>query len=343
MRSARLLVPRLAQLLPIPTNFRESVALELDGFSEYMAEVTPQQKAAIEELAERIIRSQQTKDPIFEFRVEGHADVARRIPTAERKWFEDNVSRERAHNGFELLAEALEKKGGKDAAKRIVRGSKAFGLGTRSLKVPNAQTEDQFRRNRRVVFIIRQVTFLPPPPPPPERPTSVVEDRFTARLVGVASLTKSFSPATEGIGLRANIEIVDKVEKKKALFDVFAAGAGIAGGPTQVGGSINIRPGPAQPFKTFRLLGNGAPVIDLNSFAGKCTVFVGVGGGAGTATAGGAISISFDALEAAGANTQPGVVPLPTADNTGAQTPGIAAGDVLPLAFMRMRGSVEPL
>src|SRR5215472_10883673 len=34
---------RVAQRLPTPVNFREREALELDGFPEYMADVTPEQ------------------------------------------------------------------------------------------------------------------------------------------------------------------------------------------------------------------------------------------------------------------------------------------------------------
>src|ERR1019366_2353952 len=109
-------------------------------------------------LAVRIIKSNQTNDPIFGFRVEGHADVARTIPVDQRTQFENEISDERAENGFKLLVEAIRRKSGNEAlAQKILSNSKAFGLGTQQLKVPNAINEQQFQQNRRVVFIIRQV------------------------------------------------------------------------------------------------------------------------------------------------------------------------------------------
>src|SRR3954468_15735940 len=74
-----LLHGQAARRLPIPVNFRERPALELDGFSEYAAEITPDQRKAIDALALEIVKSNDTNNPIFEFRVEGFADKARRI------------------------------------------------------------------------------------------------------------------------------------------------------------------------------------------------------------------------------------------------------------------------
>ncbi len=74
----RLLPGRFLSLLPIPTDFRERNALELEDFPEYIAELNPSQRQKIDNLAVEIVRSNDTNDPIFEFRVEGHADVARR-------------------------------------------------------------------------------------------------------------------------------------------------------------------------------------------------------------------------------------------------------------------------
>jgi hypothetical protein len=329
---------QVAQRLPTPVNFREREALELDGFPEYMADVTSEQRKAIDDLATQIIKSNDTNDPIFEFRVEGFADVARRIPNPqERKALEDTISKERALNGFDLLVEALQRKGGDALAQKIKQGSRAFGLGSQRLKIPNATTEAQFRRNRRVVFVVRQVTFIPPPPEPPPPPRSVVEDRFSVQLLRAATISVSPSPGIDSLTVAADLQIVDRMEGKRALFKVMATGGGFSVGPTRGGGSLTLSEGPVVNFKTFRLLGRGAPTINLKSFEGAVSVFVDGGGGAGPVTRGGTLSFSFDGLEANGANTQPQVIRVP-GGNSGLMTPGIAAGAVT-VGLMRMVGT----
>ena len=97
-----LLRAQLALQLPQPVNFRENVALEIEGFDEFetgvadVSDISPrkdsparaQHKKEIEELAVKIIKSNSTNDPIFGVRVEGHADIAKRgapISAAARK------------------------------------------------------------------------------------------------------------------------------------------------------------------------------------------------------------------------------------------------------------------
>ncbi|MFM0205609.1 hypothetical protein PQR53_38005 [Paraburkholderia fungorum] len=324
-----LLRAQVARRMPTPVNFRERAALELDGFAEYSEDVTSEQFFAIDNLAAQIVKSNDTADPIYEFRVEGFADVARRYADPqERKAREQKVSEDRAKNGFDLLVEALERKGGEAFAQKIKKGSTWFGLGTKSLKVPNASTEAQFRRNRRVVFIVRQVTFIPPPPEPPEPPRSVVEDRFSVQLLRTGSGTLTVSPGIESHTLAATVQIVDGLEKKAALFNVYATGVGVGGGPWPVGGSLTTGPGPVVNFKTFRLLGRGAPTISLKSFEGMVTVFVDIGGGLGPLTKGGTLSFSFDGLQSNGANTMPQVIRVPAGGNSTVMAPGLSAGDV---------------
>lgn len=330
------------QRLPTPVDFRERAALELDGFPEYITDITPAQRKAIEDLAVQIIRSNETSNPIYAFRVEGFADIARRIPDPkERKWFEDGISKERAENGFTLLVDALRRKGGNAIADRIARRSTKFGLGSQRLKVPNASSEAEFRKNRRVVFIVRQVTFIPPPPKPPERPSSAIEDRFSVQLLRAATVAVSVVQGVEVLTVAADLQVVDHMENKRAVFKVETMGGGFGVGPTRLGGSFNYKEGPPQKFRTFRLLGRGAPNIGLNSFAGKVTVFVDPGGGAGPKTAGASMSISFDALEANGANTQPSVVPIPGGNNATVAMPGISFGHATH-GFMRMVGAPAP-
>jgi hypothetical protein len=334
---------QVARRLPTPVNFRERIALELDGFSEYASEVTPQQQQQIEDLAAEIVKSNDTNDPIFEFRVEGHADIARRFSDPnERRFQEENVSNDRAQTGLELLRDALKKKGGEALAQKIVKGSRAFGLGTRDLRVPNATTEAEFRRNRRVVFVVRQVTFIPAPPEPPAPPRSIIEDRFSAQLIRSATFSGSPTTGVEGLIVKASIEIVDKIDRKRALFDVTAVGGGFSVGPFKGGGSVTLGAGPVKDFKTFRLLGAGAGNISLKSFEGAVTVFVDISAGVATKTKGGTLRFVFDGLQANGANTQPTIIELPGADDSSAQVPGISFGDVT-VGTMKMSGTPSSL
>jgi len=82
-----LLRAQLANRLPQPVNFRVREALEIDRFSEFVTDISQQQKDEINTLALEIVKSNSTNDPIFEFRVEGHADIARTIPVGEQKQF----------------------------------------------------------------------------------------------------------------------------------------------------------------------------------------------------------------------------------------------------------------
>lgn len=300
--------PRVLAKLPIPVNFRERQALELDGFPEYIAQLAPGQLQAIDVLAGEIVRSNDTNDPIFEFRVEGHADVARRITDkAERKWFEDNISQERADNAFDLLVEELKRRGGEALAKKIAKGSKAFGLGTQNLKVPNATTETQFRLNRRVVFIVREVTFIPRPDPLPP-PPSVVEDRFRVRLINAGVITVGITVGTESVTVTGTISITDIIDKKSAQFNFTATGGGLGLGLTKLGGSVSLSSGDEVGFKIFRL---ASTAISLSSIEGLVTVFVDPSGSAGPVSAGGKLTFSFDALEDNGANTMPQLIAVP--------------------------------
>ena len=300
--------PRVLAKLPIPVNFRERQALELDGFPEYIAQLAPGQLQAIDLLAREIVRSNDTNDPIFEFRVEGHADIARRIADkAERKWFEDNISKERADNAFDLLVEELKRRGGEALAKKIAKGSKAFELGTQSLKVSNATTEGQFRLNRRVVFIVRQVTFIPRPDPSPP-PPSVIEDRFRVRLINAGVMTVSSKILVESVTVTGVVSISDIIDKKSAQFNFTTTGGGLGLGLTKLGGSVSLSSGGEVGFKIFRL---ARTMINLNSLDGLVTVFVDPSGSAGPVSIGGKLTFSFDALEDNGANTMPTLIAVP--------------------------------
>jgi len=329
---------QVRQGLPIPVNFREKEALELDDFPEYIVDLTPHQKDMIEALALAIVKSNDTRDPIFEFRVEGHADIARRISDPnERKKFEDEISIDRAEHGFDALAAALKLKGGEALANRITKGSTAFGLGTQRLKVPNATTEAQFRLNRRVVFYIRQVTFIPPPPAPTPPPSSVIEDRYSVQLIKGAVLTVTLADAIESVSALVTLRITDHIEKKTADFVATATGVGVGGGPFPLGGSINFDPGPEVFFKTFRFTDSRSDV-DLSSFVGPVTIFSDANTGIGPLSAGGTLSFVFDALPDHGINTQPQVIRVPSGSSS-FSVPGASAPEALPIGRLTMKGS----
>lgn len=359
---------QIATLLPQPVDFREGVELEIEGFDEFetgltdASDVSPrkdsparaQHKKEIEELAVKIIKSNNSgNDPIFGVRVEGHADIAKRgapISAAARKQIEDQISSERGVGGLNELLNAIMRKSGNDLAlvAKIARNSKSFGLGTQQLKEKNATTEAQFKKNRRGVFIAKKVTLVPRPPVAPPSPSSAIEDRFAVRLVNAGNLTVTIGLVAQSFNLSAVLEVTDKVEKKKARFDVLATGGGLASSPTRFGGSVTFAPGPFVPFKTFRLLsGPGArgvaSLINLKSFEGGVTVFVDASASkGGTQSDGGTLSFSFDALEAAGANTLPPIVRVPSG-NGSLNTPGGASPQVLPAGLMRMAGAPSNL
>ena len=95
-------------------------------------------------------------------------------------------------------------------------------------------------------------------------------------------------------------------------------------------------------FKILRLLGRLAAQIGLNSFVGGVTVMVDPSGVVGPAASsrGGTLNLFFGALEAAGVNHVPGVIPLPGGSSS-LGTPGFSAPLVLPLGRMSMSGSIQ--
>lgn len=365
---ASLLRAQLVRQLPQPVNFRENLALEIEGFDEFetgltdVSDISPRKdsptraehRKEIEELAVKIIKSNGIgNDPIFGVRVEGHADIAKRgapISASARKQIEDQISAERGVGGLNELLNAVMRRSGNDLAivAKIARNSKSVGLGTRQLKEKNATNDTQFKRNRRVVFIARQATLVPPPREAPPSPSSTIEDRFEVRLVNAGNFTVTIGAVAQSFSLSGVLEITDKVEKKKARFDVLATGGGVASSPTKLGGSVTFAPGPLVPFKTFRLLsgpgGRGvAPLINLNSFEGDVTVFVDASASkGGTQSDGGTLSFSFDALAKAGANTIPSIVRIPSG-NGSVNTPGASSPQVLPFGLMRMAGAPSKL
>ncbi len=235
------------------------------------------------------------------------------------------------------MADALKLRGGEALAQKILKGSKAFGLGTQNLKVPNAATEAQFRKNRRVVFIVRQVTFIPPPPPPPPPPSSIIEDRFTVKLIRGGAVTLG-DFGIESVTVTATIEITDNIDKKSAQFISASTGGGFGGGPFPINVSINFDPGEEVPFKTFRLT---RTPIGLNSFEGMVTVFVDPGTGIGPASKGATLSFSFDGLQTNGANTMPQVIRV-AAGNSSLTGPTIGLGAVT-IGRLTMKGTPADL
>ena len=341
--------------MPIPTDFRTLEPIEIFGFPAHQVDLTPEHIRKIEEIAVRIIRSNQGNNPIWGVYVEGHADVVREAHLQkDARFLEKNTSDERAEVAFDALIDAIKRKSADEAfAKRIRAKSARRGMATSKLKNKNARTELERSQNRRVVFYLHQVTFIPPPAPPPEPAKSVIESRYKVRLLSslIASagvpMAKDFVPSPTGYVLQAQLEITDEIDRRKASFSVKALGGGLSMGATPVSGSITVDAGAPVGFKTFRLLGRQGASVKLSNFEGRVTIFMDTSAtsGGGTLRAGqsfgGTLNFSFDALEANGMNTQPSVVRVPGGKwNVGVD--GIDIGTVF-IGTMSMDGSEKPL
>ena len=119
---------------------------------------------------------------------------------------------------------------------------------------------------------------------------------------------------------------------------MLATGGGFGAGPGKIWWIDHSNAWTSGAVQNLSVTGAGAPSINLKSFEGKVTVFVDAGGGVGPASKG-ALSFSFDALESAGANTQPTIVTVP-GGNASLTTPKSVPGMCLPLRrYVNDRGA----
>ncbi|HJZ93374.1 MAG TPA: hypothetical protein VKE40_21030, partial [Gemmataceae bacterium] len=159
---------------------------EIWDFPEYGTRLDAGQLIRLRAIAAEIVRSHDTQSPVAGVAVIGHADRALKLRDDKTKQAakEQEVSDARAKNAEEQLLEMIKSmQGGPRVAAMIHHSAK--GVGATELKIPNAFTEEQFKRNRRVVFkwsrcllpapIIHPFPeFEPKPPPKPEDDPNVV-------------------------------------------------------------------------------------------------------------------------------------------------------------------------
>jgi hypothetical protein len=148
----------LAQLADCGTE-----AAAIDGFPEFEAKLNGAQLLQLEAITQKIAFSQHTGAPIGAIAVIGHADRTLRFNdprTARAK--EAEVSLNRAKFGKKALIDQLKKlPNGAELAAKIEANTHPVGKGATDLRVPNAKTEKELEKNRRVEF--RWARCLPQP------------------------------------------------------------------------------------------------------------------------------------------------------------------------------------
>lgn len=123
--------------------------IEIDGYNEYDAALSPENQLQLAGLAASIVASRLTPFPVQAISIIGHADRALLVPVADRSRKEMEVSVARAKVAETQLRAAMAAlPGGQEVAATIQ--FLTSGVGARELKVPNAQNEADMRRNRRV-------------------------------------------------------------------------------------------------------------------------------------------------------------------------------------------------
>jgi len=130
--------------------------LVIDGYPEYktrLQDLDAAQRLAFERMAQTIMTSLPSRMPVRAVLIVGNADVALRKLPAERRAFELQVSQARASSAEALLLERIATLVGHPSGRFLVK-TRAVGIGSSHLAVPNASTEAQMRKNRRVEFLL---------------------------------------------------------------------------------------------------------------------------------------------------------------------------------------------
>jgi flagellar motor protein MotB len=130
----------------------------LDGYPEYATGVNQldvEQRRVLAGVAEAIVRSHSTRNPVDAVAVIGHADKALRKPVAERAAFEMDVSQQRATSARQmLLAQVQSLASGAHFSKVLLIVD--IGLGNARPVFASAGTEAQMKKNRRVEIFLFQ-------------------------------------------------------------------------------------------------------------------------------------------------------------------------------------------
>jgi flagellar motor protein MotB len=136
----------------------------IDGYPEYATaaySLDPVQRHALRTVAETIVRTRSTLMPIEAVVVLGHADTALKKPASQRAAFELEVSEHRALSARDLILAEVRRLA-YDAHYSKVLPCVPAGMGSTRRVVPNAATEAQMRRNRRVeIFLFERQLAQP--------------------------------------------------------------------------------------------------------------------------------------------------------------------------------------
>jgi outer membrane protein OmpA-like peptidoglycan-associated protein len=121
----------------------------IDSYPEYETHLKAEQKHALQQAADVILRSYFTWSPIKAVVVVGHADKALRKPICDRTAFECTISQRRADSTRgTILREISQLTHDAHFSKALL--CVAIGVGSRQLVVHNPITEKEMEKNRRV-------------------------------------------------------------------------------------------------------------------------------------------------------------------------------------------------
>jgi len=167
-----MLFPSRISRAQIPQLFAQLVAGDPDvtvlGYPEHHDKVPVQEAEKLRKLAERIVNSYDTNNPIIGVQIVGHADIDLRVTGKAREESERNHSVGRADEVKDLLLQLIKKL--RPRSQRALNSVmfKQSGVGATQLKVPHPSNEHQRRLNRRVEIFLAQGLIHPDDPQPPQ-------------------------------------------------------------------------------------------------------------------------------------------------------------------------------
>jgi flagellar motor protein MotB len=138
----------------------------IDGYPEYVTDagkLDADQRFLLYKAASAIVRSFGGETHVCACLVLGHADTAHRVPIGTRAQFELDVSRKRAKSAADALRSEMNRLS-QDAHFTKVLPFRVQGVGSSRLRIRDAKTEADMRKNRRV-----EITFGFCTEPPPSR------------------------------------------------------------------------------------------------------------------------------------------------------------------------------
>ena len=167
-----MLLPSRILRVQIPQLFAQLVAGSPDvtvlGYSEHHDKVPTKEAEKLRKLAERIVNSYDTNNPIIAVQIVGHADRDLRVTGKARAESERNHSVGRANEVQDLLLQLI--KNLRPRSQRALNSVmfKHSGVGATQLKILNPTNEHERKVNRRVEIFLGQGLIHPDDPQPPQ-------------------------------------------------------------------------------------------------------------------------------------------------------------------------------